>query len=257
MPVYAFKLNQSALVVINKLHCSDYQKYKMKAYIYHNLAELSKALDYKKSETLYRLAENVISEFLTQESVISLYKNYMNSLKSTAENMEVVEQKADEILRMKKNAENAVYGALILGAVTTIGASVAGSTTVNNSAAESMMKSAIEAEKKTMEAAQDMSEALSDFASEHDAINLRDYSIADLELILENAFAYRDVLFLLGNEQFRNKEIEILKGFALKKGDGSLSASLRILEENFNDQNLAQVKSHMLQHEKKAFLDLK
>jgi hypothetical protein len=256
MPVYAFKLNQSALVVVNKLHCSDYQKYKMKVYIYHNLAELSKALDYKKSETLYRLAENVISEFLTQESVISLYNNYMNSLKATAENMEVVEQKADEIVKMKQRASDAVLGALIFGTLTTVGANAAGSSAFN-SVAESMVKSAIQAEQQTTEVAQEMSEALSDFAREHDAVKMRDYSIADLELILENAFAYRDVLFLLGNEQFRNKEIEILKAFALKKGDGLLSASLRILEENFNDQNLAQVKSHMLQHEKKAFFELK
>jgi hypothetical protein len=256
IPAYAVKLNQSALVLLNKLNCSDYQKFQMKEHIYQNLAEISGQMGYPKSAELYSLAASAINRFLSLESVVALNNNYEKNLFATEKNIGLVEEKALEIRRARRNANAALIGAAVYTAVSAAGSTTAEGAAFNSVLSDNLMQSAISFQQESYQNTQEMSNRLQDFANDNQTLDLDQFSISDLQLIFEKAFVCKEIMRLLSHEGFRQKHLDHIKQFASNAKDKKLIQGLVSMRQKFSDESYRIVRQQLMEYEKKSYLEL-
>jgi hypothetical protein len=238
-PLLSIMCYNSALTTINHLMCHDFQKFMLKAYIYDKLEFTYKSLSFTTAAKLSALSYKVIMEYLGQEEINNAYGVYNKAMSETDENLSKVETKARQIRSERRAA--------IAGAIVSAGAgAVSGFALKDIGMATAYFNTAGMIAQNSIDASSTKQMLLQNYVNDNQLTELDKLNNFDIEILLDNIFYIKDIMYLLAVPEFKSKCILLLFDFANENKDNKLVEMINGYSKKYTDKAHIDLQNYLI-----------
>ena len=227
---------KSAIACIDKALCSNYQKYKMKYYVYNHLQGLMLEMNYKLTSALCELTKLAIKDYLEDIKTKENQDAYVKLMVASSDNMQKIESSARE---MRTNR-----ALIFVGSGLEMAGGIAGAATGTPGAGANNINDAGNALNIYFNNENTMSDALNEFAKRNDIVDLKDINKIEFEAVLENCPYGKELFRLIQLNYLSAKVTSRLQEFLAAHPDVKFSKSLS--EYNMDPANTNKFESMMI-----------